>query len=72
MIDNAISLSLMWIFLGASIWALMDPKVHADYVTRRYVARYRKLPPAGFVFASVVWSVLCWPKLARVLWRRSV
>jgi hypothetical protein len=70
-LNDLISLALAWIFIGSAIWAYCDPVRYADFVTRRYVERYGRLPGEGVLLLSVVVAIVKWPLMARVLWRRA-
>jgi hypothetical protein len=62
--DTLVSLALGWLLVGTTIWALMDPVRHAEFVSRWWVKRHGELPTAAVLVCAVVVSILLWPRIA--------
>lgn len=71
MMPDFISLCLIWLFIGSTIWAINDPVRHADFVTRAYVQRNGCLPSRAVMAASVIYVIVLWPRVARAMWWRA-
>jgi hypothetical protein len=64
MMDILVTAGLAHLFVGTTIWALMDPVRHAEFVTRWWVKRHGELPTAAVLVCAVVVSILLWPRIA--------